>query len=60
MIFFIMTKKSLSFGVWDHIRFDVQIPSGSRQIVLVCDDMQDRSPYNLGNWVEAGFCTGIK
>jgi hypothetical protein len=41
-------------------RFDVPIPSGSRQIVLVCDDMGDRSPYNLGNWVDAGFCTGIK
>jgi hypothetical protein len=38
-------------------RFDVAIPDGSRKIVLVCDDMGDRSPYNLGNWAEAGFCT---
>lgn len=38
-------------------RFDISIPSGSRQIVLVCDDLGNRSPYNLGNWVEAGFCT---
>ena len=38
-------------------RFDVPVPAGSRQIVLVCDDMGVRSPYNLGNWVEAGFCT---
>ena len=38
-------------------RFDVKIPQGSRQIILVCDDMEDRSPYNLGNWVNTGFCT---
>ncbi|MDP4212299.1 MAG: NPCBM/NEW2 domain-containing protein [Bacteroidota bacterium] len=37
-------------------RFNVAIPAGSRQIVLVCDDMGNRSPYNLGNWVDAGFC----
>lgn len=37
-------------------RFDVSIPTGSRQIVLVCDDKGERSPYNLGNWVDAGFC----
>ena len=36
-------------------RFDVAIPQGSRQIVLVCDDAGTRSPYDLGNWVEAGF-----
>ena len=36
-------------------RFDVSIPPGSRQIVLVCDDAGSRSPYDLGNWVEAGF-----
>lgn len=36
-------------------RFDVPIPPGSRQIVLVCDDANSRSPYDLGNWVEAGF-----
>jgi hypothetical protein len=36
-------------------RFDVPIPPGSRQIVLVCDDAGSRSPYDLGNWVEAGF-----
>lgn len=37
-------------------RFDVPIPAGSRQIVLVCDDGGVKSPYNLGNWVSAGFC----
>ena len=36
-------------------RFDVPIPPGSRQIVLVCDDAGNRSPYDLGNWVKAGF-----
>ena len=37
-------------------RFDVPIAAGSRQIVLVCDDGGHSSPYNLGNWVNAGFC----
>lgn len=37
-------------------RFDVPIPEGSRQIALVCDDGGKASPYNLGNWVNAGFC----
>jgi hypothetical protein len=37
-------------------RFDIPIPAESRQIVLVCDEVDDRNPYNLGNWVEAGFC----
>lgn len=37
-------------------RFDVPIPEKSRQITLVCDDMGVKSPYNLGNWVNAGFC----
>jgi hypothetical protein len=37
-------------------RFNLPIPDGSRDIVLVCDDMGDRSPYNLGDWVDAGFC----
>lgn len=36
-------------------RFDVSIPPGSRQVVLICDDNGAHSPYNLGNWVEAGF-----
>ena len=36
-------------------RFDVPIPPGRRQIVLVCDDAGSRSPYDLGDWVEAGF-----
>jgi hypothetical protein len=36
-------------------RFDVPIPSGSRQLVLVCDDAGSRSPCDLGNWVNAGF-----
>jgi hypothetical protein len=33
----------------------VPFPSDSRQIVFVCDDAGSRSPYDLGNWVEAGF-----
>lgn len=36
-------------------RFNVPIPSGSRQLVLVCDDAGSRSPYDLGNWADAGF-----
>jgi hypothetical protein len=36
-------------------RFDVPIPPGSRFIHLVCMDAGSRSPYDLGNWVEAGF-----
>ena len=37
-------------------RFNVAIPAGSRQLTLVCDDMGNSTPYNLGNWVDAGFC----
>ena len=36
-------------------RFDVPIPAGSRQIVLVGADAGSRSPYDLGNWAAAGF-----
>ena len=36
-------------------RFDVPIPRGSRQIVLVCATTGHRDPYQLGNWVQAGF-----
>ena len=39
-------------------RFNVPIPPGSRQIVLVCDDAGTRSPYGLGNWADAGFVVG--
>lgn len=38
-------------------RFDIPIPAESRQIVLVCDEAGERNPWNLGNWVDAGFCT---
>jgi hypothetical protein len=38
-------------------RFDVPIRPATRQIVLVCDDAGSRGPYDLGNWVQAGFCT---
>jgi hypothetical protein len=37
-------------------RFNVPIPAGSRQLTLVCDDAGNHNPYNLGNWVDAGFC----
>jgi hypothetical protein len=36
-------------------RFDVKIPEGARQIDLVAVDADSRSPYDLANWVEAGF-----
>ena len=38
-------------------RFDVKIPTGSRLINLVCMDAGSRSILDLGNWVDAGFCT---
>jgi hypothetical protein len=37
-------------------RFNISIPAGSRQLTVVCDDLGEKSPYNLGNVVEAGFC----
>ena len=36
-------------------RFDVKIPAGARQIDVVAVDADSRSPYDLANWVEAGF-----
>lgn len=36
-------------------RFDVPLPAGSRIITLSVTDAGDRSPYDLGNWVDAGF-----
>jgi hypothetical protein len=36
-------------------RFDVPIPSGTRQISLAVMDSGTHSPFNLANWVEAGF-----
>ena len=36
-------------------RFDVRIPGGARQINLVATDAGSRSPYDLANWVRAGF-----
>ena len=36
-------------------RFDVKIPAGARRINLVATDAESRSPYDLANWVEAGF-----
>jgi hypothetical protein len=36
-------------------RFDVNIPKGSRVITMVASDGGKHSPYNLGNWVKAGF-----
>lgn len=36
-------------------RFNVPIPSGSRVISLAVTDAGDRSPYDLANWVNAGF-----
>ena len=38
-------------------RFDVPIPPGTRQISLAVTDGGKHSPYNLANWVMAGFTT---
>lgn len=38
-------------------RFDVRIPAGSRVLNVVAANAGDRSPYDLANWVEAGFIT---
>jgi alpha-L-fucosidase len=35
--------------------FDVKIPEGARKINLAATDAGSRSPYDLANWVEAGF-----
>jgi hypothetical protein len=42
----------ISQGPWP---FDVKLPQGARRIDLVAADAGSRSPYDLGNWVEAGF-----
>ena len=39
-------------------RFHIPIPPGSRQITLCATDAGDRSPYDLANWVDAGFVAG--
>ena len=36
-------------------RFDVEIPEGSRQLVLATLPTQDGNREDLGNWVNAGF-----
>ena len=36
-------------------RFDVEIPSGSRHINIVCADAGSRNILDYGNWVDAGF-----
>ncbi|KAA6323207.1 hypothetical protein EZS27_027335, partial [termite gut metagenome] len=36
-------------------RFDVEIPTGSRRINLVCMDAGSRNILDYGNWVDAGF-----
>jgi hypothetical protein len=36
-------------------RFDVPLPPGSRILSLAVTEASDRSPYNLANWVKAGF-----
>lgn len=38
-------------------RFDVKIPEGSRFINLVCMDAGSRTMLDIGDWVDAGFCT---
>jgi nicotinamidase-related amidase len=38
-------------------RFDVEIPTGSRRINLVCMDAGSRSLLDYGNWIDAGFIT---
>jgi hypothetical protein len=36
-------------------RFDVKLPEGGRHLRLACMDAGSRSPYDLGNCVDAGF-----
>jgi hypothetical protein len=36
-------------------RFDVKLPANGRYLRLVCMDAGSRSPYDLGNCVDAGF-----
>jgi hypothetical protein len=36
-------------------RFDVVIPEGSRRISLAVTDAGSRSPFDLGDWLQAGF-----
>lgn len=36
-------------------RFDVRIPAGSRVIALVASGVAGRSPYDVGDWADAGF-----
>jgi nicotinamidase-related amidase len=36
-------------------RFDVKVPPGSRYLRIVCMDASGPSPYDLGDWVDAGF-----
>lgn len=36
-------------------RFNVPLPGGARQLTLSATDAGDRSPYDLANWVNAGF-----
>lgn len=38
-------------------RFDIEIPSGSQRINLVCTDAGSRNILDYGNWVDAGFVT---
>jgi hypothetical protein len=38
-------------------RFDVEIPPGSRYINIACMDAGNRSMFDLGNCVDAGFVT---
>jgi hypothetical protein len=37
--------------------FDIKITQGSRYINLVCMDAGSRNILDLGNWVDAGFCS---
>ena len=41
-------------------RSNVPLPPGSRIITLSVTDAGNRSPYDLGNWVEAGFVVAPK
>jgi hypothetical protein len=36
-------------------RFDIAIPEGSRRISLAVTDAGSRSPFDLGDWLHAGF-----
>lgn len=47
-----ISARKFALAPW---RFDVPLPPGSRILNLAVTDAGDRSPYDLANWVAAGF-----